>query len=213
MSNVLHRPVLMLDKDWIAYDITDVEKAILKTLSDRSRFLDPTSSNLHNLDSWIEAWKHDQRLEKVPISNIIHCPNVNIVVPEIMVCKEYSSSKMRYKKHTGKIRYNKDYIYTRDKFQCCYCNKRKVRKDLNVDHVIPQGQGGITSWENCVLSCYTCNTKKANRTPEQAGMKMHYQPTVPHNLNKLPIHRISKKIDYSQIPESWKMFVCKNEFE
>ncbi|MFZ5833357.1 MAG: HNH endonuclease, partial [Planctomycetota bacterium] len=52
-------------------------------------------------------------------------------------------------------------------------------EELTIDHVLPRSQGGVSSWENCVLACMACNKQKADRTPEQAGMKLRKQPTRP----------------------------------
>jgi len=46
-------------------------------------------------------------------------------------------------------------------------------------HHVPRAQGGLTAWENCVLACVACNARKANRTPEQAGMRLRKPPVRP----------------------------------
>ena len=51
--------------------------------------------------------------------------------------------------------------------------------ELTIDHVLPRAQGGVSSWENCVLACVACNSRKANRTPEQAQMKLRKKPFRP----------------------------------
>jgi hypothetical protein len=48
-----------------------------------------------------------------------------------------------------------------------------------LDHVIPKDRGGELSWQNIVTSCLTCNSKKANRTPREAGMKLLRKPRAP----------------------------------
>jgi hypothetical protein len=37
----------------------------------------------------------------------------------------------------------------------------------------------VSSWTNCVLACVACNKRKADRTPEQAGMKLRRTPVRP----------------------------------
>ena len=44
---------------------------------------------------------------------------------------------------------------------------------------VPRAQGGQTTWENCVPACVACNSRKANRTPEQAAMKLRRPPFRP----------------------------------
>jgi 5-methylcytosine-specific restriction endonuclease McrA len=52
-------------------------------------------------------------------------------------------------------------------------------EELTIDHVMPRSQGGQTTWENCALACVPCNARKANRTPEQAGMRLRKKPARP----------------------------------
>ena len=76
------------------------------------------------------------------------------------------------------LRLNRKRVYKRDNFQCVYCGSEK---NLTLDHIIPRSRGGKNSWTNLVTCCQSCNLKKADRTPDEAGMKMKmkpYEPTV-----------------------------------
>jgi 5-methylcytosine-specific restriction endonuclease McrA len=85
---------------------------------------------------------------------------------------------------TAKIHYNRRTIYRRDNNTCQYCGRRPGTKELSIDHVIPRSKGGKTTWENVVVACTECNAYKADRTPEQAGMKLLRQPKKPkYNLH------------------------------
>ncbi len=64
----------------------------------------------------------------------------------------------------------------RDAYQCQYCGNRK---QLTIDHVIPRSKGGKHTWDNVVTACATCNGRKGDRTPEQAGMKLQQLPKAP----------------------------------
>jgi hypothetical protein len=75
-------------------------------------------------------------------------------------------------------------------------------KQLNYDHVVPRRQGGKTVWENIVTCCYTCNGRKRDRTPEQAGMTLLRKPARPHVL---PLHAVF--IDQSRIPPAWEPYL------
>ena len=44
---------------------------------------------------------------------------------------------------------------------------------------MPVSRGGHSTWSNTVVACVGCNTRKGNRTPEEAGMTLQYRPTVP----------------------------------
>jgi 5-methylcytosine-specific restriction endonuclease McrA len=80
------------------------------------------------------------------------------------------------------VKFSRVNVFTRDGFRCCYCGAKKPMRELNYDHVIPRAQGGQTVWENIATACYACNSRKAGRTPQQAGMVLRKQPTKPKVL-------------------------------
>jgi 5-methylcytosine-specific restriction endonuclease McrA len=69
-------------------------------------------------------------------------------------------------------------IYKRDNNTCQYCG---AKTRLTIDHVIPRCRGGQDTWENLVVACSTCNTKKGNTLLEQTGMKLARKPMAPYN--------------------------------
>ena len=78
-----------------------------------------------------------------------------------------------------KVRFNRMGVFRRDKNTCMYCGKPFRTAELTIDHVQPASKGGKTNWHNCVTSCFDCNNKKRNRTPEEAKMKLLVKPVVP----------------------------------
>lgn len=52
-------------------------------------------------------------------------------------------------------------VYERDKFKCVYCGSRK---DLTLDHVTAESQGGDTAIGNLVTACKHCNCSKKTKT-------------------------------------------------
>jgi 5-methylcytosine-specific restriction endonuclease McrA len=70
-------------------------------------------------------------------------------------------------------------IFKRDGYRCAYCGSSQ---HLTIDHVIPRSHGGEDAWENLVTACESCNRRKGNRTPEQAGMRLLRKPHRPHYL-------------------------------
>lgn len=92
-------------------------------------------------------------------------------------------SILRLKNHV-KIKYSntnfsRKVLIKRDKNTCQYCEKKLIGSQITVDHILPKSQGGGTSFTNCVVCCQLCNGKKADRTPEQAGMYLLRKPTHP----------------------------------
>ncbi|MBT2385163.1 HNH endonuclease [Streptomyces sp. ISL-11] len=66
-------------------------------------------------------------------------------------------------------------VLVRDQHRCAYCGRRAT----TVDHVVPRSHGGPDSWLNTVAACAEDNHRKADRTPEQAGMRLLSPPFEP----------------------------------
>ena len=66
-------------------------------------------------------------------------------------------------------------VFARDLGRCQYCG----RTAENLDHVLPRSRGGDHTWENVVAACRPCNSRKGDRTPEEAGMGLDRYPQQP----------------------------------
>jgi hypothetical protein len=100
------------------------------------------------------------------------------------------------------VKFSKINVCLRDKFRCQYCGTRFKMSQLNYDHVVPRAQDGKTNWENIVAACPMCNSKKANRTPQQAGMPLLNTPVKPRVL---PMNE--PFIDVGLAPEEWRPYL------
>lgn len=91
--------------------------------------------------------------------------------PRVVQFREMIRVPYRY----GVQPYTRRGVLERDNYECAYCGRRAS----TVDHVIPKSRGGhLTAWENLVSSCARCNGIKADRTPEEAGMPLRFQPRI-----------------------------------
>lgn len=84
--------------------------------------------------------------------------------------------------HRKGVPWNKHNVHLRDRYKCAYCGERLDKKELTIDHIIPQDRGGKSTWENTTTSCFPCNNKKQNRTPSEANMafiKRGWKPYAP----------------------------------
>ena len=70
-------------------------------------------------------------------------------------------------------------LVARDAPLCLYCGRECHRPQLTRDHVLPVSKGGRDVWENVVAACFQCNSRKGNRTPQQAGMPLLAVPYRP----------------------------------
>ena len=93
--------------------------------------------------------------------------------PAVLVMKYYIP------RHIKKRRYNRMGVFRRDKCCCQYCGERVSSSQLTIDHVKPRKMGGETTWINCVACCFSCNNKKAGRTPKMANMRLLHKPFAP----------------------------------
>jgi 5-methylcytosine-specific restriction endonuclease McrA len=86
-------------------------------------------------------------------------------------------------------------IYKRDGNKCQYCNSTR---NLTIDHIIPKCRGGQDSWENLVVSCSSCNTKKGDKLLENTGMSLSKRPTAPLNTMFLTLNetKVNEWKDY-----------------
>jgi 5-methylcytosine-specific restriction endonuclease McrA len=71
-------------------------------------------------------------------------------------------------------------LFLRDGHICMYCGNQYPDTQLTRDHVIPLSRGGRDRWSNVVAACRGCNTRKGNRSPEQAGVSLLAIPYVPN---------------------------------
>jgi 5-methylcytosine-specific restriction endonuclease McrA len=87
-------------------------------------------------------------------------------------------------------------VYKRDDCSCQYCG---ATKNLTIDHVLPRSRGGKDTWENMVVACFPCNSRKGCRTPEEANMELFKVP-------KAPINKMLLSLNKCDIPE-WKEYI------
>jgi 5-methylcytosine-specific restriction endonuclease McrA len=105
--------------------------------------------------------------------------------------------RMKYyvPRHMKKRRCNRTGILKRDRYVCQYCGKADHPSNLTIDHIKPRCDGGITSWDNCVTACFSCNNKKGDRSLKQSGMKLTKKPSTP---------LVTVKCEYQVIPPEYK---------
>ena len=101
------------------------------------------------------------------------------------------------------VKFSRINIYARDGYKCQYCGaKPKKMTDLSYDHVLPKSRGGRTIWENITTCCFKCNSRKRNRTPEEANMRLRTKPERPKWVPAVAI-RISRV----SVPDAWRDYL------
>ncbi|MFE2723442.1 HNH endonuclease [Kitasatospora sp. NPDC059327] len=95
---------------------------------------------------------------------------VSVPVPRVIRLQRYVRVPFRQQ-----APWSRRGVLVRDQHLCAYCGRRAT----TVDHLQPRSRGGADSWLNTVAACSEDNQRKADRTPEQAGMKLLRTPFVP----------------------------------
>lgn len=93
-----------------------------------------------------------------------------IYLPSVIRLRNYRHVPIRLQVVTRKN------ILLRDGGRCQYCGQRFESSELTLDHVVPRSRGGKNEWGNLVTACKKDNHRKADRTPEEAGMQLLRRP-------------------------------------
>ena len=62
---------------------------------------------------------------------------------------------------------HKDLLYGQQEGFCGGCGEHFRKRNLTVDHIVPQAHGGTDHLENMWLLCGACNSSKGTRSQEQ----------------------------------------------
>lgn len=85
-------------------------------------------------------------------------------------------------------------LFERDQHLCAYCGQVFPRDALTRDHVMPLSRKGKDEWTNVVTACGRCNSHKAARTPEEAGMPLLYVPYAPNWFEDFILQQGARRI-------------------
>ena len=163
---------LVLNRLWQAVNVVGIERAFSLLSLDHAQVIFAEDGSFRMFDS--EAWfSYCKDLEDCPGARVIHTVNQKVLVPSVLILRSYDRMLMQ------EMKFNRQNLLERDEYKCQYCGKSRPAKELNMDHVIPRDRGGGTSWENVVISCIRCNSKKSNRLPKEAGMRLLKEPKKP----------------------------------
>jgi 5-methylcytosine-specific restriction endonuclease McrA len=172
MGNGLKIRVLVLNRLWQPVNIVGVERAFSLLLQDHAQVIYTGDENFRMMDS--AAWlQFSEEATPVESEGYIQTVRLRIRVPKVLLLRSYDQLPVQ------EIQFNRDNLFERDNYRCQYCGNHFDAGHLNMDHVIPRDRGGRTSWENIVTSCISCNSRKANRLPHQANMRLLRKPERP----------------------------------
>lgn len=183
---MLDAPSLVLNRSWMPVHVTAVRRAIAMVFRGIAHAIDPEGLTTHDFDTWLER--------EVPPGRGIRAPGRRIAVPEVVQLRSYDRVP------AFDAPFTRASLLRRDEHRCQYCGVRPPNSQLTIDHVLPRAQGGRTSWENCVAACVRCNSRKGDRTPGRAGLRLLRAPTAPRWTPYLNVRP-------GDWPRSWAQFV------
>lgn len=148
---VRKNPVLLLNADYSFLTTINIKRSISLFLRGKVKILKSSDFMMH--------------------------PSLNFKRPDVLVLTEYKNIPQRCRK----IKLTRESIMLRDGYTCQYTGKKLTRSEIEIDHVIPKSRGGKNTWDNLVVASPDVNNLKADRTPEEAGLKLirkPYEPTL-----------------------------------
>lgn len=192
MSSFLNQQVLVLNRLWQAVNVCSARRALSLLFEGHAQVvfgMPDGSFETFNFTEWTDF------SQQTPHPESIHTVSFRIRVPRVILLLFFDRLPKK------EVKFTRHNIFERDQNTCQYCGRVFDRKDLNLDHVIPRDRGGPTTWENIVCSCVPCNTLKANRTPQEAGLHLIRKP-------KRPKWRPFIQVNFGlACHDSWKHFV------
>ena len=164
--SVLQRPTLVLNRNWQPINVATVARALIMLWNETARVVDPADYQLYDWEDW-------SQLTPAAGQPFVQAVRQPFCVPEVVALTEFD------KLPNAAVTFSRRNVFKRGRYTCQYCNEQPGGDELTIDHVVPRAQGGESSWTNCVLACFECNSRKADRTPAQAKMTLRKQPARP----------------------------------
>lgn len=124
-----------------------------------------------------------------------------IDIPTVLRLRRYVNVPRR------NARWSRRGVLDRDAHVCIYCGvtlgqrqrgRVVTKKDFTVDHIVPRSRGGKNTWGNTACACASCNNRKADKLPNEAGMHLRWEPKIP---------RVDYLIVGGEIPDTWKFYL------
>jgi 5-methylcytosine-specific restriction endonuclease McrA len=196
MLEKLTKPVLVLNKSWVAIGTSPVYKALGLLFS--------VDSNSRNKAVVIDefctpfTWEEWSQLKPEHEDDAIRTVNTSFRIPQIIRLVKYDKFPRQV------VIFSRANIFKRDSYTCQYCQQKPGSEELTIDHIIPKSKGGLTTWENCVLSCVACNSLKGDRLPHEIKSTKYPQGMI---LLKKPIRPKFKDLFTNVYYESWKQWL------
>jgi 5-methylcytosine-specific restriction endonuclease McrA len=192
MSDILNKTiVLVLNRNWQAINIRTPQDAFGMLATNVATALDIEG------DEHIRPVKWDEWIT-LPVREgdyAVRTARGAIRVPTVIVAVNFAKVPKKRPKLCSKT------IRERDGNRCQYTGKLLKPEEGSLDHVLPRSRGGADTWENLVWSSKDVNTRKGNRLPHEAGLKLLSVPRAPKELPVTALIRNAHGV------AEWKLFL------
>ncbi len=165
-TDVLAQPTLVLNRQWQPVHVASVARAVVLLCTDAARVVDTEDYRLFSWDDWVQLEPDDD-------APCIRSARLRLKVPEVICLAHFDRLP------GTSVTFSRRNVAKRDHYVCQYCGAQPGADSITIDHILPRSQGGLTNWTNCAAACLECNTRKGDRTPEQAGMRLKRRPVRP----------------------------------
>jgi 5-methylcytosine-specific restriction endonuclease McrA len=206
MSNILNKPVLVLNKAWVPIGTCTVKCA----------FEDMNSSKHPKKALKVEYFKDSKGVydfsnptEVLPLGwaewstlaprdfdeDSIRSVKCEFRVPTVLIVgSNYNQMPVKT------FRCTKRNLYNQYGGKCIWTGEVVPFKDATIEHMQPKSRGGKNSWQNLAIASPEKNREKSDKTPEEYGVKPKYKLSEP---KPVPAHVLIKSI----ISPDWNMFL------
>lgn len=157
-TSILQRRVLLLNgSTWEPLSVISVPRAINLLLAEKAMVVEDSGKFIRTVRD-------------------------KFAVPSVIALRTYVNVPRR------RAHWSRKGVLVRDDYSCIYCGaqpgsiqrgKVLTKSDLTIDHILPKSRGGRDTWTNTACACAGCNHRKGNRLPNEAGMRLKWEPKTP----------------------------------
>lgn len=188
-ASILKKPiVLSLNRAWQVIGHRTVEQAIIAMNGGREGVAPAVALDIgyahyddgsYNFSEVVYMnpckWEDWIQLDPREFDHVIHSAKLAIRAPTIIIATNFNAMPMHHP------RVSRQAIFERDGGKCQFTGEY-IGRNGSLDHVMPVSRGGKTSFENIVWSKKEINSLKADRTPEEAGLRLIRPPKAPRPI-------------------------------
>ena len=177
MSVLYGRVLLLNGNTWEPLSVITIPRAINLLLSEKAFTVEDSGKRLRTIDS-------------------------EFPVPSVIALRRYINVPRR------QAHWSRRGVLVRDNYQCVYCGVRsgevqrgKIhnKSSFTVDHIVPKSRNGKDTWTNTACACEFCNHRKGSRLPNEAGMRLRWEPKIPRTSYLV--------IAVGSGPDAWKRYI------